>query len=68
MFILKTYPNKLRNPNTSTINPIMGYLLNTKNIPPKKHIVPRNFSLRVKKTMVLFGPIIAPMPDKNNIY
>ena len=46
---LKTYPNKFKNPNISTRNPMNGHLKNTSKMPPRKHKVPRIFCFRAKK-------------------
>lgn len=64
--IITVYPNRFKKPNISTANPMNGYLLNTKNIPPKKQIVPFIFSFRLKNVKVLLGPIIAVIPPRNN--
>lgn len=41
-----------------------GNLHKTKKIPPKKQIVPLNFSFLEKKTNVLLAPIIAVIPHR----
>jgi len=44
-----TYPNKFKNPNISTMNPMNGHFKNTSRMPPRKHNDPRIFSFRAKK-------------------
>jgi hypothetical protein len=46
------------------MKPKNGYLHKTKKIPPRKQMVPRNFSFLEKNTNVLRGPIIAVIPHK----
>ena len=63
-----THPKRLRKPNISTNMPMNGHFKNTSRMPPKKHIVPRIFSLRAKKYMVRWGPMMRVIPDRKRIY
>jgi len=45
----KKSPNRLINPNTSTMIPRIGHFIKISATPPRKHIVPRNLCFRVKK-------------------
>jgi len=62
----KKSPNKLTNPNTSTINPTKAHPTTTRNIPTTKHDVPRNFLRWKKNRPVFFSPSPTVTPDKNN--
>ena len=66
--LMMPYPKRFKKPNTSRTNPSTGNLERTRKMPPRKQMVPRIFSRRVKKTSVLRGPMIAAMPLRNKIY
>lgn len=67
--ILKKSPNKFKIPNNSTINPVNVHLKKSINtIPVKKHNEPLLLDGLLKKTRVLFGPMISTRPMINRIF
>ncbi len=64
----KKFPNKFKNPNPSTIIPMIGRLHKTKAIPAKKHIDPRRVWDLVKSATVRCSPIENATPAMNRIF
>lgn len=63
----KKSPNKPKIPKLSKMKPMKDRLLKINKIPKRKHIVPLIFCGRVKKVMVLCGPIINTNPIINKM-